>query len=154
MNIVVKCLLPIVGAVVAIFASLYYVGDNTVLKVILIVLFVIAAILADLYMLGTYLQEKTQSGQAVMEANKMTLSVLVIDKKKLRLADSGLTKAVIEQVPAWLSWRKFPIAKVKIGPQVMSLIVDDKVFKELPVKTECKVVISGVYITKLVSVRK
>ena len=87
MNIVVKCLLPIVGAVVAIFASLYYVGDNTVLKVILIVLFVIAAILADLYMLGTYLQEKTQSGQAVMEANKMTLSVLVIDKKKLRLAD-------------------------------------------------------------------
>lgn len=154
MNIVLKCILPIVGAIVAIFASVYYVGENTVLKIILIILFIIIAILIDLYFLGTYLQEKSSAGQAALEANKMTLSVLVIDKKKLKLADSGLTKAVVDQVPKWLAWKKFPIAKVKIGPQVMSLIVDDKVFKELPVKTECKVVISGIYITKLVSSRK
>ena len=36
--------------------------------------------------------------------------------------------------------------KAKIGPKVMSLMCDEKIFPVLPVKKELKVVISGIYI--------
>ena len=46
-----------------------------------------------------------------------------------------------------------PIVKAKIGPKVMTLISDPQVFEQLPVKQEAKVVVSGIYITKVKSVR-
>ena len=48
---------------------------------------------------------------------------------------------------------KLPIVKAKVGPKVLTLIADDKAFLQLPVKTEAKVVISGLYITEVKSVR-
>ena len=35
----------------------------------------------------------------------------------------------------------------------MTLLADEKVFQALPVKTEAKVVVSGIYITEIKSVR-
>ncbi len=46
-----------------------------------------------------------------------------------------------------------PIVKAKIGPRVMSLIADGKVYESIPVKKEVKAVVSGIYITELKSVR-
>ena len=43
-----------------------------------------------------------------------------------------------------------PVVKAKIGPKIVNLICDGPVFSQMPVKAECKVKISGLYITEIV----
>ena len=56
----------------------------------------------------------------------------------MKIKDSGLPQAVIAQTPKMMRWTKLPIVKAKIGPQVMSLICDEKIFDLVPVKKEVK----------------
>ena len=58
--------------------------------IVLIVLAVIAVILGLLYYFGKKAQTKQAAQQEQMEAMKQTVSMLIIDKKKLRMKDSGL----------------------------------------------------------------
>ena len=51
------------------------------------------------------------------------------------------------QAPKLMRGSKLPIVKVKIGPQIMSLICEEKIFDAVPVKKEVKAVVSGIYIT-------
>ena len=60
---------------------------------------------------------------------------------------------VYEQTPKYMRWMKVPVVKAKIGPKVMTLMADNSVFETLPVKKEVKVVVSGIYITEIKSVR-
>ena len=85
--------------------------------------------------------------------SKQTVSMLVIDKKKMKIKESGLPKIVYEQTPKYMRWAKVPVVKAKVGPKVMTLMADERVFASLPVKTEAKVVVSGLYITEIKSVR-
>lgn len=131
-----------------------------ILRIILIVLAVIAVILVILYFIGSKLQTKQAKAEKAMKEASMTVSMLVIDKAKLKVKDSGLMKQVQDAIPAYLKWRKFPIVKGRIvkaniagGAAVMSFICDDKIFKIIPTKTEVKVQISGIYITKLISAK-
>ena len=78
---------------------------------------------------------------------KQTVSMLIIDKKRMKLKDAGLPQAVIDQTPKWLRGSKLPIVKAKVGPQIMSLISEEKIFDSIPVKKEVKAVVSGIYIT-------
>ncbi len=71
----------------------------------------------------------------------------------MKITQTGLPKMVIDQTPKYMRWAKVPIVKAKIGPKVMTLIADERVFQSLPVKTEAKVVMSGIYITQIKSVR-
>ena len=125
---------------------------STVLNVILVILIIIVAALAVLYFLGRKL-EKRQVEQQALEAAAQTVSMLVIDKKKMKIKEANLPKIVYEQTPKYMRWAKVPVVKAKIGPKVMTLMADERVFQALPVKTEAKVVISGIYITEIKSVR-
>ena len=62
-------------------------------------------------------------------------------------------KMVLEQTPKYLRGSKMPIVKAKIGPRIMTLMADPKVFDQLPVKAEVKAEVSGIYITGIKSVR-
>ena len=126
---------------------------NLILNVILWILLIAAIILGVLYYFGRKLEKKQAASQSMMEAAKQTVSILVIDKKKLKIKESGLPKMVYEQTPKYMRWAKLPIVKAKVGPKIMTLIADERVYQVLPVKSEAKVVISGLYITDLKSVR-
>jgi len=126
---------------------------NTALTVIIIVLCVVAAILVVMYFVGRKLQGRQAEQQAIMEQQKITVSMLIIDKKKMKVTDAGMPKGVAEQLPWYAKGMKYPIVKAKVGPKVMTLMADPQVFEILPVKAECKVVVSGIYITKLLSIR-
>ena len=119
---------------------------STVLNVILVILIIIVAALAVLYFLGRKLEKRQVEQQALMEAAAQTVSMLVIDKKKMKFKDSGLPPMVLEQVPKYMRGRKVPIVKAKIGPRIMSLICEDKIFDLIPVKKEIRATISGIYI--------
>lgn len=122
-------------------------------NILLIILIVLIVILVVLYYFGRKLQKQQAEQQTLMEAAKQTASILVIDKKKLKIKESGLPKMVIDQTPWYMRRAKLPIVKAKIGPKVMTLIADEKAFLQLPTKTEAKVIISGLYITDVKSVR-
>ena len=126
---------------------------STFLNVLLVILFIVVIALAVLYFLGRKLEKRQVEQQQELEAAAQTVSMLVIDKKKMRLKDAGLPKIVYEQTPKYMRRTKLPIVKAKVGPKVMTLIADAKVFDVLPVKTEAKVVISGIYITEIKSLR-
>lgn len=123
-------------------------------QILLIVLAVVAVVLAVLYFVGRRLQTKADGQQEMINQQKMTVSILVIDKKKMRIKDSNLPKMVQDQVPAYLKWRKMPLVKAKIGPKIQTLMCDDKVFKELPVKRNVKVDLAGMYIVGMKGYKK
>lgn len=121
--------------------------------VFLVILVILIAIVVALYFYGKKAQRQQVAQQEQMEAIAQTVSMLVIDKKRLKISESGLPQQVIEQTPKYLRWNKLPIVKAKVGPRVMTLACDEKVFEVLPVKREVKVVISGIYITAVKSAR-
>lgn len=126
---------------------------QTFLNILLVILVIAAVVLAVLYFLGRKLEKRQVEQQAMMEAAKQTVSMLVIDKKKMKIKDAGLPKMVYEQTPKYMRWAKVPVVKAKVGPKVMTLMADEKVFTALPLKTEARVVVSGIYITEIKSVR-
>lgn len=126
---------------------------STAWTIIIIVLCVIAAVMVVLYFVGRKMQGRQAEQQAIMDQQKMTVSMLIIDKKKMKIKDTNLPKAVSEQMPKYAKLMKFPIVKAKVGPKILTLMAEPQVFEILPVKTECKVVVSGIYITDIKSVR-
>lgn len=123
------------------------------LIVVLIILAVLIAVLVALFFFGNRLRKKQSEQQAQIDAAKQVMSILVIDKKIMKLKDANLPKIVIEQTPKYLRGRKMPMVKAKIGPKVMTLMADPKVYEQIPVKAEIKAEISGIYITGIKSVR-
>ncbi len=126
---------------------------STVTKVLLIIVVILIALLVALYFIGTKAQKKQALQKEQMDAMAQTVSMLVIDKKRLKIKESGLPPVVIEQTPKYLRWTKLPIVKAKIGPKVMTLACDESVFQLIPVKREVKAVVSGIYITGVKSAR-
>ena len=115
--------------------------------IVLIVLAVIAVILGLLYYFGKKAQTKQAAQQEQMEAMKQTVSMLIIDKKRMRLKDAGLPQQVLAQTNKLMQRSKLPIVKAKVGSRVMTFIADEKIFEEIPVKKEVKATVSGLYIT-------
>ena len=126
---------------------------STLTKVLLVILVLLVIAAVALYFYGRKLQEQQASQQAAFDAAKQTVSMLVIDKKKLRISQSGRPQMVLDQQPWYTKWMKVPIVKAKVGPRIMTFMADANVFEVLPLKTECKVVISGLYITEIKSAR-
>ena len=119
---------------------------KTWMIVLIVVAVVLIALIAVLYFLGKKAQKKQAEQQEMLEANKQTVSMLVIDKKRMRLKDAGLPQVVLDQAPKLMRRSKLPIVKVKVGPQITSLICDEKIFDTVPVKKEVKAVVSGIYV--------
>ena len=121
--------------------------------VLIVVLVVLIAACIALYFFGKKAEKKQAEQQEQMEAAAQTVSMLVIDKKKMKLKEAGLPAVVLENTPKYLRRTKVPVVKAKIGPRIMTLMCDNKVFEVIPVKKEVKAVVSGLYITGIKSVR-
>lgn len=106
-----------------------------------------------LYFLGRKSQKRKEEQDAQIAATAQTISMLVIDKKKMRLMDAGLPAIVVEKTPKLLRRSKVPVVKVKAGPKVMTMLCDAEVFDLIPVKKEVKAVVSGLYITGVKGIR-
>ena len=122
-------------------------------KIVLIVLGVILAILVVLVLVSRKMLQKQEASQAQIEASSQVISMLIIDKKRMRAKDANMPKMIADQIPKYMRLAKLPIVKAKVGPRVMTLIADEKIFDDLPVKTEVKVAVSGLYITEIKYVR-
>ena len=129
-------------------------------QVLLIILVILIAVLVALYFLGKRAQKKQDENQAQIEAAKQTVnmliievSLLVIDKKKMKLKDAGFPQIIVDNTPKYLRRSKVPVVKAKIGPRIMTMVADEKIFDLIPLKKEVKATISGIYITDVRGVR-
>ncbi|MFV0341757.1 MAG: hypothetical protein ACK5JH_02540 [Anaerocolumna sp.] len=126
---------------------------NTGLIVLMIVLAVVIVALVALTFYGKKLQKRSEENQAQMQAGAQSVSILVIDKKRMKLKEANLPKIVVDQTPRYLRGSKVPIVKAKIGPKIMTLMCDEKVFDLIPVKKEVKAVMNGIYIMDVKGLR-
>lgn len=127
------------------------------LSPVAIVLIVIAVILLGVLIFlgiwGSKQQKKAEAQQAEMQAAAQYVSMLVIDKKRMKLKEAGLPKMVVDATPKYLRRSKVPVVKAKVGPKIMTLISDEKIFDLIPIKQEVKASVSGIYIISVKSLR-
>ena len=121
--------------------------------VLIVVLVVMIAAAIALYFLGKKAQAKKEQQDEQIAATAQSVTMLIIDKKRMPMKDAGLPQQVMEQTPKLMRRSKLPIVKAKVGPRVMTLIADEQIFDEIPVKKEAKATVSGLYITGVKGLR-
>ncbi len=122
-------------------------------QVLIIIAAAVAAAVLTLYFIGKRRQKKAEEQQEQIEQSKQQVTMLIIDKRKMKIKESGLPQMVYEQMPRLLRWRKFPIVKAKVGPRIMTFIADPQVFDIIPIKKEVKSTVAGLYITNVKGIR-
>lgn len=114
---------------------------------------IVVAFALILYFLNKRATKRQDEQQAQIEQYKQQVNMLIIDKKKMKLKESGLPKEAIEQAPWYSKLFKVPIVKAKVGPRIMVFVADGQIFPLIPVKKEVKATISGLYITDVRGIR-
>ena len=121
--------------------------------ILLILLAILIVGMVVLYFLGKKAQAKRDEQQAQMDAVAQQATILIIDKKRMKLKDAGLPQFIVEQTPKYMRRAKLPVVKAKIGPKVMSLMCDSKVYDNVLPKQEVKAQVSGIYVTSAKRIR-
>lgn len=121
--------------------------------IFLIVCGIICIAMFVLYKYGNKQQQKQREQRQQMYDNMQVVSMLVIDKKHMRMCDAGFPKTILDQMPKRSARAKAPIVKAKIGPRVVTLLCDEAIYDEVPVKAEVKAQISGIYIIGIKNTR-
>ena len=122
-------------------------------QILVVVLILVIIAVVALYFYGSKLQRRQVEQEEMLEQMEQTVSILVIDKKIMPIKDAALPPQVLEQTPWYMKRAKVPVVKAKIGKNIMVLMAENKAYEVLPVKTEAKVVLSGMYIREVKSVR-
>ena len=122
-------------------------------QILVVVLILVIIAVVALYFYGSKLQRRQVEQEEMLELMEQTVSILVIDKKIMPIKEAALPPQVLEQTPWYMKRAKVPVVKAKIGKNIMVLMAENKAYEVLPVKTEAKVVLSGMYIREVKSVR-
>ena len=120
---------------------------------LIIVLAICVAAIILLYFQGKRNMKKRDEQQAAIYHAAQWVNMLIIDKKKLRMKQSGLPQQVIDQTPKFARLAKVPVVKAKVGPQIMVLIADNQIYDQIPVKKEVKASVSGLFISDVRGLR-
>lgn len=112
-----------------------------------------AAVILFMYFRGKKAMKMQEEATEKLDQAKQQCTMLIIDKKKMKIKDSGLPQIVYDQMPKRMRIRKFPIVKAKVGPRIMTFITENEIFESLPLKKEVKAYVSGLYITEVKGMR-
>ena len=108
--------------------------------IVLLVIFVILlAVFIGLMIFGNKLRKQQDEQQAQIDAAKQVMSMLIIDKKKMKLKDAGFPSVVLENTPKYLRRSKVPVVKAKVGPKIMTLMCDASIYDLIPVTFAVKI---------------
>jgi hypothetical protein len=127
------------------------VSKVTIVLLVILVVLIIACIV--LYFLGKKAEKRQAEQQEQLAATAQNISMLIIDKARMRIKDAGFPPAVIENTPKYLRRSRVPVVKAKVGPKIMVLMCDTEIYPMIPVKKEVKATVSGIYITAVKGIR-
>lgn len=121
---------------------------------LILIIAVIAVIAGVLIFLNKKAYKKMSQQNEMIEQSKMLQNAYIIDKTRDKISNvKSLPKVVIDNVPKWSKFMKMNFVKAKIGPQIVTLITDKRVYKALPVKKSVKIEIAGLYIVNMVGMK-
>jgi hypothetical protein len=123
----------------------------TIVLIVIAVIMLIATIILGI--IGRKAQKRQAEQDEQIKASAQQVTMLIIDKKLMKMKDSGLPDSVISQTPSYAKASKIPIVKAKVGPKVMSFICDGTIFDTIPVRKEVKAMVSGLYISSVRGMR-
>jgi len=107
-----------------------------------------------IYFLRKNVKRKMTDQESLVNQHKVTTPILVLEKRKDKVANANMPKSVKEQIPKVYKIRKVPLVKAKIGAQVMDLLCDEAVFDKLPEKKTVKVELAGIFIAGIKAGKK
>lgn len=128
-------------------------GLSTTAIILIVIAVVLVGAIIFLGVWGSKQQKKAEAQQAELKAAAQPMTILVIDKKLMKLRDAGFPKIIVDSTPKYLRRSKVPVVKAKIGPKVMTLMCENSIFDMVPIKQEVKAMVSGIYILSVKSVR-
>ena len=123
---------------------------NTFWTVLVIVLIILVAALIFLYFQGQKLQARQMESQKLLDAYSQVVSMLIIDKKKMKLKEAPFPKEAFEQTPVYMRWMSVYVVRAKIGPRIFDLMCEKPIYEQIQPKTTIKAKISGAYITEVI----
>ena len=120
----------------------------------IVTLVILAILIIALVIVGVWgkQQKKSADAQQQLQDAAQPMTLLVIDKKRMKISEANLPKVVIDNVPKMMRRSKVPIVKAKVGPRIMTFMCDEKVFDMIPVK-EIRAMVGGIYILSVKSLR-
>ena len=119
----------------------------TFFDIIIIIVVAVGVVAAALFFLNRWASKKINTQQQLMDKNRQPASIYVIDKKRDKAANVNLPKVVMENLPKAYKFMKMNFVKVKVGPQIVTLICDKNIFNGLQTKKTYQVELAGIYIT-------
>ena len=114
--------------------------------ILIITVVVLAIIIFVLYRMNRKAMGQMIQAQDFIDANRTTIQIFVIDKKREKPSTTNLPKVVFDQLPKRAKMQKSNLVRAKVGPQIVTLMCDKPVFDVLPVKKNVKVDLAGMYI--------
>lgn len=121
--------------------------------IIIVITIIVGIILGGLYWLNKKATKKMGDHQDMIERAKQTTTIFVIDKKKAKITEVNMPKMVTEQMPKIYKFLKLYFVQAKIGPQILTLMCDKRVFNAIQVKKNIKVELAGIYIVSVVGMK-
>jgi uncharacterized membrane protein YqiK len=125
-----------------------------VIAIYIIIAVVIVALVVGFKIFRSRMAKRVEKQQAIVNQHKVTTSIFVIEKKKGKIGDARLPKSVTDQIPTIYKIRKLPLVTAKVGPQIVTLICEENVFKKLPEKKNVRVDLAGIFIVSINEKRK
>ena len=123
---------------------------NTFWTVLVVILIILAIVLFVLYRQGQKLQARQMESQKLLDQYSQVVSMLIIDKKKMKLKEAPFPKEAYEQTPIYMRWMSVYVVRAKIGPRVFDLMCEKPIYEQIQPKTTIKAKISGAYITEVI----
>jgi len=119
-----------------------------------IVVYVIIAVLIIAAFIGyrffrRYLNRKMVEQKTIVNENKQTVSIFVMEKRKGKITSANLPKSVTDQIPVLYKIKKMPLITAKVGPQIVTLICDDDLYDKIPDKKNVNVELAGIFIASI-----
>jgi len=112
-----------------------------------IVLGIVAAALIGVFIFfRKKIKSRMDEQQSMVDQHKVSMQILVLEKRKDKVANANIPKNIIDQIPKLYKIRKVPLVKAKVGSQVMDLLCDETVFDKLPEKKTIQVDMAGIFI--------
>ena len=84
--------------------------------VLLVITAVLLIALVVLYFFGKKAEKKQAEQQEKLDAVAQNVTMLIIDKKRMKLKEAGFPAMVVENTPRYLRGSKVPVVKAKVGP--------------------------------------
>ena len=107
---------------------------------------ILAALIGLFIFFRKRVKNRMDEQQSMVDQHKVSMQILVLEKRKDKVANANIPKNVIDQIPKIYKIRKVPLVKAKVGPQVMDLLCDESVFDKLPEKKTVQVDLAGIFI--------